>query len=594
MQVLKEKSSPRTKLDTGVVQELLLLIAQQSDRLPIPIFLAMVLLAAISASHVSIFLWGPWLILILCLLLLRRAVIQQLPNRSDLSDQAKLRIITFLSGANGVSQSLIVWVFPYFSETEKAITTFVMMGLCAGAMGITVGYLPMFCAYLFTMLLPLAFAWLLTEHATSGPFVSITLFVIILLFVGVLTGLSKDLFALFRKSIDIRTEQRETNQKLTHALSDASKANRSKSRFLAAASHDLRQPIHTLSLFSASLSMRPLDERTQAISDHISSAVDSLANQMDTLLDISKLDAGVVEISNEPMILNTMCARLKDEFEVEASEKGLSLTLVSNEVFTVISDPIQLERVLRNLLANSLKYTASGKIEIMLSSNNQQQVLLSISDTGIGMEEKQLNLIFEEFYQIDNPERDRDRGLGLGLSIVDRLCQLMRVPYKVDSTIGEGTRFTLYLSKLESSVRKQPIVEVERPRLNGLKILVLDDEEMVREAMSTLLQAQGVEVKCCEHTQAALDYIKTENFDLVLLDYRLRGVETGVSALEQIRLIHPDLPAIIISGDTNRERLLEAKKLNLPFLHKPVDATLLSNTIARLLANKEAPNVEHG
>jgi signal transduction histidine kinase len=242
-----------------------------------------------------------------------------------------------------------------------------------------------------------------------------------------------------RRSSALQKGRRIPAVRARSALDSAEAASRAKTRFLASASHDLRQPIQTISLFAAALALRPLDERSRAIASNMNEAVRDLSVELDALLDVSKLDAGLVQSQPVRLQLRSFLKRVRAIFAVPAREKRIGLTTDCADDLWICTDRNLLERIVRNLVENAVKYTDAGHVRIV-ASQDKSAVSLFVEDSGCGIDSAELPRIFEEFYQIQNPERDRRRGLGLGLAIVRRLTTMLQIPMRFTSAIGVGTR----------------------------------------------------------------------------------------------------------------------------------------------------------
>jgi signal transduction histidine kinase/CheY-like chemotaxis protein len=364
------------------------------------------------------------------------------------------------------------------------------------------------------------------------------------------------------------------------ALERAEAANRAKSRFLAAASHDLRQPAHALSVFAAALSMRSLDEASQEIVQHMNTAVHALATQLDALLDISKLDAGVVHAKREAVGLPGLLEKLHHEVRPIALGKGLETSLECPSDGAVDTDPVQFERILRNLLDNAVKYTEIGVVRLE-ARRDGDCFIVAVVDSGPGIPESEHQRIFEEFYQLNNPERDRARGLGLGLAIVRRLVDLLGVELRLASAPGKGSRFELRLPAAAAAHVPAHAPSL-RPIPAALEVLVLDDEPHIRLAMKSLLEEMGCRATVAESAEEAVNAARITRPELVLADLRLRGAN-GIEAIRAIRALYPGMPALLLSGDIAPERLREAETAGIALLHKPVPAETLKRAIAQAI-----------
>jgi signal transduction histidine kinase/CheY-like chemotaxis protein len=583
-------AKPVERIGNDLPDELIELFARQGRRVPLPVFLCSLLLAAIAWNHLGGWLPWLWLSAVTLILAIRWKVLGSLPD-AKYPVRDKLLIAVLLSGVNGLVQGASIGFAVALDTPERAVQSIVLLGLCVASVATTGGYRPAFVAFAAPTLLPLSAMWALGTAGTANPWVEYFIAALILVFGLVLLSLAKDAFRLLKESFDIRQEQVALNNQLRAALDEAEAANRAKTRFLASASHDLRQPMHTLSLFGAALTMRPLDEATRQIAIHMNTALQALSAQIDALLDVSKLDAGVVPVNKTTFSLLGFLARLQDEYLPLAGAKGLALTTQCPREAMCETDELLLARIIRNLLENAIKYTPTGQIAIRAHAGegaaadaNADHWVISVEDTGIGIPEAEHQRVFEEFYQLHNPERDRTRGLGLGLSIVRRLAQLLELTIDMSSTPGRGTCFSVMVPKgASAALSGDRATSGLHPTesLAGTRVLVLDDEEAVRKGMETLLQAFGCEVRSAGCIAEAVTQCRSMPPDILLVDLRLRGDENGITAIQQLRSAHPALPAILVSGDTAPDRIKDAHDAGIPMLHKPVSAEILHQTITR-------------
>jgi signal transduction histidine kinase/CheY-like chemotaxis protein len=388
---------------------------------------------------------------------------------------------------------------------------------------------------------------------------------------------------------------RYENEQLVHKLQQqnalaetarirAEEASRSKSRFFAAANHDLRQPLHSLGLFATALRNGAIDDKGRKLIDQILQCIESLEQLFDNLLDLSKLDAGQVEVRREIVPVNAVFDRLRGAFAESAQDKGLKLRLRRSPAL-LATDGTLLFRVLSNLIANAIRYTDSGGV-LVACRKRGGHMRIEVWDTGIGIPREQHERIFEEFYQLNNPARDRTRGLGLGLATVKRIAQLLEHPLEVRSIPGNGSRFSITVLSVDPA-RIQTVaatVEQKVPNLIGGKlIVVIDDEESVRLGMQSLLESWGC--KCVAATDAAeaLASLRGRAPDFIIADLRLRGEGSGIEAIRTLRRALGDsIPAVLVSGDTATEQLRKVSAAGLTMMHKPLKAVRL-----RALLNHE-------
>jgi signal transduction histidine kinase len=361
-------------------------------------------------------------------------------------------------------------------------------------------------------------------------------------------------------------------------------ANLAKSRFLAAASHDLRQPLHALNLFVTQL-RRETDQAEQArLVERIDASVAAMNELFSSLLDISKLDAGVVTPSVSDFPVDDLLKRIEMTFAAAAREKGLRLRVISNRAF-IRSDFILLERILLNLVSNAIRYTVGGGV--MVGCRRRGDTLrIEVWDSGIGIPEDQRSSIFREFYQLPAAERDRSGGLGLGLAIVDRLCRLLGHPIELISQLGRGSRFVVVVATAPRRRLIEQPLETVTDQTMGKLVLVIDDDALVLDSMRGALKSWGCNVVTASSGAAALACLAEleRTPDLIISDYRLADGDNGIRAIERLRkALRAPVPAFLISGDTAPERLREARASGYYLLHKPVLPITLRATISQLL-----------
>lgn len=564
--------------------ELLASLARQAQRVPIPVGVAALVIAALAYGHVP----GPypllWLAGVAAMQIVRPIVLSRLLTWHEIPIARRVRIAVLLSLGNGLLNAASLAFFPYLPGIERAVHSMVLVGLSAGTVATAIGYRPIFLAYTVPTLGALALVWLLAPSPDVALPMRSALALLMVLLGVVLYSLTRDTYSAFQQTFESRAMELSLNAQLSEALARAEAASRAKTRFLASASHDLRQPLHTLSLFAAALTMQPLDRKSADIAQKMNEAMEELSQELDALLDISKLDAGVVRPSFEDVDVPRLLRRLCDTHQPLAQRKGLALKLDCVASASVHADRAMLERIVRNLLDNAIKYTEHGTVTLS-AEVCEEGCTIAVTDTGRGIPAAEQGLVFEEFYQIGNPERDRRKGLGLGLSIVQRLASLTGARLSMASAEGEGSRFQLIVPLAQSSAEAL-VPASARPRLSGLRVLVVDDETGVRLAMRALLEALGCRVTDASDFDSAVDTAKREAPDVVLADWRLGGDRDGIDVIRAVRLIAPGTPALLVSGDTAPARLREAERAGIPLLHKPVPVSTLTAEIARLAAER--------
>ncbi|MGO9388789.1 PAS domain S-box protein [Rhodoblastus sp.] len=384
-------------------------------------------------------------------------------------------------------------------------------------------------------------------------------------------------------NLDI-TQQKRAEQQLAAAKVEAEHADRAKSRFLAAASHDLRQPVQSLVLLLSIMERQAQAAGLAKMVDTVKmmqSAVGSLNGLLSGILDISRLDAGVVEPEMQTVDVAAIIENLTDEYRAKAADKGLEIR-AAGKVLWARSDPTLLQRVLRNLMENALRYTKEGGV-LVGARPRGGRVRIDVVDTGIGVAEDQQKHIFEEFFQANNPGRDYGEGLGLGLAIVSRLAKLLGAEVEVRSRLGRGSRFSLLLPRAQDAGLVE--ARAEDVRKLDARILVVEDNSIVRQALVSMLEEWGGHPSATASGEEALDLaVRGEwRFDAMIVDHRLGAGLTGVQTALQIgRCIGRRVPTLVLTGDTAKERIAEIESSGFVFLHKPVDAESLLHELAQL------------
>jgi signal transduction histidine kinase/ActR/RegA family two-component response regulator len=366
-------------------------------------------------------------------------------------------------------------------------------------------------------------------------------------------------------------------------------ANRAKSRFLAAASHDLRQPLHALNLLVAQLQAEPTAAERERLTRRVESAVGSINGLFDGLLDISKLDAGVVTANTTALSLQAVLDRVEATFAEDARARGLHLHVRPHAAW-VHTDPVLLERILDNLVANALRYTRRGGV-LVGCRRRGAALRVEVWDTGIGIAPDKHRDIFAEFYQVAPAGTLRGEGLGLGLSIVSRLAQLLGHPVGVASRPGRGSCFSITLPEAPPQPLAVPAMAVQdRPDdpLRGLRVLVVDNDDDILESTAGLLRTWGCEAFTAASLEQALQRLGAQPPGLMIVDVHLDGGEDGVATAMQLRgHFGCEMPVIVVSGDVAQATRDRVAGLSLPLLEKPV-APLRLRTLATRLTKATA------
>jgi signal transduction histidine kinase len=381
-------------------------------------------------------------------------------------------------------------------------------------------------------------------------------------------------------------EQADQLRQLEAARDAAIKADLEKSRFLAIASHDLRQPVHAIGLFAATLEKRLEGTADEPLVRNLNRAIDGLDRSFNVLLDISRLDAGAVEPRVQQFPLRDLFRRLHMHFAGQAEQKGLGLRF-SPGGKSISSDPQLLERVLGNLVQNAIKYTESGGI-VVVARSTASHIHVEIWDTGVGIREVDLHKVFDEFYQVGRGERVRAQGLGMGLAIVKRLVRLLGHELTISSRPGRGTMFRLRvalggLSEIQDVTAAADTLPL--PIAQPRTVLVLDDEEPIREGLRDLLLEWGYDAIAAGSIGEALRAVTRLEAppDLILSDLHLGDGPDGIAGIEAIRRqCGFEVPAMLVTGDTSHAEIRRATESGHPVLFKPVQPRKLYDALRGL------------
>lgn len=392
---------------------------------------------------------------------------------------------------------------------------------------------------------------------------------------------------------ELEQQVNTATQAMREKKEEAEQATQAKSRFLAAASHDLRQPTHALGMFVTRLAQLPHDQQTRQLIGSLEDSVQAMQNLLDGLLDISRLEAQAVQVKLAPFALSGLFAQLQHDLAQTALDKGLRLRIRDCPVW-VVSDATLLYRILLNLVGNALRYTERGGVLVACRLvGSGEQVQIQVWDSGIGIAPEHQHDVFKEFYQVGNVARDRNKGLGLGLSIVQRTADLLHHPLTLASRVGAGTRFTLTLEVVPPAAPPPDAMSAERSQgdeLQGAEVLVIEDDALVRSALVGLLGGWGIRVHEAQGLADAQELIRAGVTPAVILsDYRLQHGHNGIDVVQQLRSqLQHTAPACLMSGDTDAVLMAAARTAGLTLLHKPVRPAKLRNLLRHLLAGQSA------
>lgn len=390
------------------------------------------------------------------------------------------------------------------------------------------------------------------------------------------------------------TERKITRKTLELAKREAEQANLSKSRFLAAASHDLRQPLQSLALLQGLLVAKVKDKEVQDLLGRLAQTVGTMSGMLNAMLDINQIEAGVVRAEPVDFVIGDLIERVRGEFVDQARAQKLELSTVCSTRI-IHSDPAMIEQMLRNLISNALKYTKRGKI--LIGCRKHGDILkIEVWDTGVGIAASELDAIFDEYHQIDNAARERSLGLGLGLSIVQRLGTLLGHRVGVRSLPSRGSVFSIEVALPHFSGKTakdnppsaEPKTERNAAHLKG-RILIVDDDPELRDLLDQLLTENGHKIATAPDAKTAMAMIAAKSIqpDAMLIDYNLPGGINGVELALKVReLMKYDVPVAILTGDISTTTLREVAANDCMQLNKPVELEVLGQAIQRILAPK--------
>lgn len=521
------------------------------------------------------------LVLLLIMVVIRGGFYFNYKDKFD-SEHLKPLALSLILGsalAGGLWATLSILYLPMSDQTFQLFLLLSLMAMAGGSAFTFSIYLPCYFAYIPATLLPIT----LQFFAMGGKFYN-TLGIAASLYLLVLTIFNIKINKNFKATLALRFENLSLIEQLKEQKEEAERANKAKSKFLAAASHDLRQPLYALGLFTSVLDETIKYPKVKRVVEQIHASVGALTSLFDKLLDISQLDAGVILVEKRNFLLSDVFDKLSKEFTKEAQEKNIRLTWPS-QYPSVNSEPDLLERILRNYLSNAIKYTQKGRIDVVCETFDEE-VCVRVSDTGIGISDAALQEIYEEFYQVSNPERDRQKGLGLGLSIVKRTADLLEHNISVTSTMEKGSIFSISLPQAKlvnidncDAPDTTEVTELESSiQAENKLVLIIDDEESIREGLTSMLTLWEYQVITATDLDDAIQQLQTRNQqpDVIISDYRLRENRTGVEAIKAIhQQYNSEIPALLITGDVVPDRLIDIKNSNFQVLFKPVSTMKL-------------------
>lgn len=553
-----------------------------------------------------------WVVSIVALTAWRSSISKRI--RSTLADANPAQLVQNESDLvlTGITIPLIIgagyWLF--CTSDNSVITLAVTLLCCLYAIGSTVNTVAQRRMQALMVILNLGqgVLFFLTLGKLEDYAVAVQLTALILL----LLGFAKRIHEMFVDLVRSDLENKQKNERLVQsrveiekALEDAVKANKTKSQFLAAASHDLSQPLHAMSMFIGNLKQSVEDDDSKReIVQKIETTSEILKQQFDGLLDMSRFDAGGVVVQKQPFDLYALCELLVQSEKISAEEKNVELNIIGERV-NVCSDPVLLGRLVGNLIANAIKFTDDGVVELRLEESESGKVKLSVTDTGCGFSDTEKDRIFKDFVQLSNSARNRNKGAGLGLSIVRRISELLDVDITATSTVNVGSTFTLLIPQDESvvtSLHSERSANVaryleqsacgfevtEQLDLAGYNLLVVDDDLNILDALSAYISGRGGRAYAAADSAQAEEIFKTERIDFAIVDDMLGK---GKSGFELASGLANDLAMkniIIVTGNILPARMEILRSSGFGVYSKPLSGSCLDEIIGERLALSSA------
>lgn len=510
-------------------------------------------------------------------IIIKRVKSSLLPDDSRFGLEVVIALALFVSALHWGAAA---WMFLDINNVQDfALMCGAILGVIASALAIYSTRPLICCIFTFTVFLIVA-----AKLAWVGSW---GLAVMCLVVLPPYAILSRTLGRRIEKSITQDFRNAELLEEVREARDASEKANLEKSLFMTATSHDLRQPLHAQSMYLQILSSRAQGTEFKEIVDKMMISNDSLIALFNSLLEVSQLDAGTIEVRASHHSLLDIGSLIVEEFNEAANNKGLTLELIGSESI-VYSDPVLLTRILRNLVSNAIKFTSRGRITLKMEKRDSH-VHVSVCDTGVGIPKSEQSTIFNEYTQLGNRSRDRSKGIGLGLALVRRMCELLEHEITVESKLGEGSCFRFVVPVGDTANMVHLTQENFSSDIQHLDIMIIDDEQPILDAMNRLF----LDWSCTPSTfttlqDARMAVIESEyRPDLIISDYRLDEKFNGIDAIAQLReLLSEDTPAMIITGDTDPRLLEKIQNEDFYLLHKPVNVAKMRKVIGSLLKHQ--------
>jgi two-component system, sensor histidine kinase len=558
---------------------------EAAKRSPFPAMLMICFLAYHLAPSVGIFAVSIWAGLTCSIFIVRLlGVSWVLKQAGDYANKPSVSLLmsgTGLLAGGSALYAILAW-FPVLNDTQRAVMTMLYVGWVAGGMAAQ-GCYPQWTPYwTVPIFLGCVLAWGWRGDTFSWGMVFL-LFLVFGLMAGGLISSAKSI----KESIQAKLENRELAQEVLAQKVLIENAARAKTSFLIAASHDLRQPAMGMGLLISAIQDAQDLPTVKKIAEGAERALGAMERILQSLLEFSRLDSGQVKVTQSSFELRELLQALVDETQ-SSLQPGVQISLEASKI-KVLSDPDLIEQIVRNFLSNAARFTEKGAI-IIKARLIEQAVIISVSDTGMGIAENAQKSIFQEYFQIGQTRGSRSKGLGLGLSIVDKAAKLLKAQIQVESQLLVGSTFSINIpvefpatTALDDTVRPS-ISLLSNQRLSGKTVLIVDDDLLVRESFKTVLEAYGAQVIACANPDTTFQLLKNAagKVDAAFVDYQISEAYHGIDLIEAIRAQWPKIQCLLITGDVRKEVNERASEALIRVVHKP----LRVQKIIEVLENK--------
>jgi two-component system, sensor histidine kinase len=547
----------------------------------------LVLLLSAAIESVILFCWAVLTVGAECLRAFYALIISKRDDNEIQPNAVHSRLIALAAIAGSTVGLSAVLFLPHISLPDQALFVIILFTMPAAGVSVAVSSRPILAFYAFFILVPTSSTW-----AVLYPHQTYTVAGLTVLYWFFIVSVASEGERLLRRSVAIRRERdraveylEKLNAQERVATIKAEHLSQTRSRVLATASHDLRQPLHALSVYSAVLASNPTPEILPEVAHNIDRLVRSLGSLLHGLLDLSRLSAEYYVPERKRVSLDRLVESICHEYQTIARTKQLRMTLELEHV-RLFDEPLAIARIARNLIDNAFKYTERGEVCVRTSSADGFAILI-VEDTGKGIPFNEQDRIFEEFYQLENPESNLDsKGIGLGLSIVQRLCDLIGAQISLVSELGAGSRFCVTFNTVLTGASEQNMSEsADLMRLQGRRFYVVDNEIDILDSMRCLLKSWEVDVETANSSKSAEDLFNQSGIPhLLIVDLRMRDCEEhGAELASRLQQIHGDFPVLVITGETTLEFLNKVDKTGYSLLKKPITPETLYNASCRAI-----------